>query len=115
MHRTDLRVGHSYFRGTRRNDSFPASAIARYANDPDLDAVEWQWTIADVVMAVLAVGLRLQHLGEHPEPFWARSGARALVGRQAPEHVLARRRSPGLSCALRTSLRTSLHTTSALR
>jgi SAM-dependent methyltransferase len=69
---------HDYFGGTRVNDTFPASAIARYGTgsgpDHDLDAVEWQWTLADVVTAVLAARLELRHLGEHPQPFWRPSG-----------------------------------------
>jgi len=74
---------HGYFGGTRVNDTFPASAIERYAADsggspggPGLDAVEWQWTLADVVTAVLDAGLELRHLAEHPEPFWRPDGAR---------------------------------------
>ena len=64
--RSDL----SYFGGTRPNDSFPASAIKRFDPDSRTQAIEWQWTMADVVMALLDAGLRLVKLGEHPEPFW---------------------------------------------
>jgi len=66
---TSLVPGRSYFGGTRANDSFPASAIARYS-DSDLEAVEQQWTLADIVNAVVSAGLSIVHLGEHAEPFW---------------------------------------------
>ena len=69
----DARRG--YFGGTRVNETFPASAIEQYGPDEQLDAVEWQWTLADVVSAVLAAGLEPRHLGEHPEPFWRPAGA----------------------------------------
>jgi SAM-dependent methyltransferase len=65
-----LVAGRSYFGGTRINDTFPASAIERFSSGQPPKAVEWQWTIADVVSAVLSAGLRLEHLGEYPEPFW---------------------------------------------
>jgi SAM-dependent methyltransferase len=65
-----VRSDRSYFGGTRLNDSFPASAIERFAPDSGAEAIEWQWTLADVVNAVLDAGLRLDRLGEHPEPFW---------------------------------------------
>jgi SAM-dependent methyltransferase len=65
-----VRSDRSYFGGTRPNDSFPASAIERFAPNSRAEAVEWQWTLADVVNAVLDAGLRVDRLGEHPEPFW---------------------------------------------
>jgi SAM-dependent methyltransferase len=67
---------HGYFGGTRVNDTFPASAIARFDDGDglDLDAVEWQWTLADVATAILDAGLELRHLAEHPEPFWRPAG-----------------------------------------
>lgn len=66
----NLRGDRSYFGGTRANDSFPQSAIARYGEDPSLRATEWQWTIGDLVNAVVDAGLRILRLEEHPEPFW---------------------------------------------
>ena len=65
-----VRSDRSYFGGTRPNDSFPASAIKRFGPDSLTQAIEWQWTMADVVMALLDAGLQLVQLGEHPEPFW---------------------------------------------
>jgi SAM-dependent methyltransferase len=59
---------HGYFGGTRLNDTFPASAIARFGGADA--AVEWQWTLADIVTALLDAGLVLLHLAEHPDPFW---------------------------------------------
>jgi SAM-dependent methyltransferase len=59
----------SYFGGTRANDTFPASAISRFGGD-GLHAVEWQWTLADIVNSVIGAGMTLAHLGEHPDPFW---------------------------------------------
>lgn len=65
-----LRPDRSYFHHTRVNDTFPASAIERYAAQPGVDAVEWQWTLADVVNSLIDAGLQLEQLYEHPEPFW---------------------------------------------
>jgi SAM-dependent methyltransferase len=70
-----VRDDRSYFASARVNDTFPASAIARYAEGEAPDAVEWQWTLADVVNAVVGAGLVIEHLGEHPEPFWRPGGA----------------------------------------
>lgn len=64
-----LNAGQSYFGGDRTNDTFPASAIRRFGGD-DVRAVERQWTLADIVMSVIASGLTLEHLGEYGEPFW---------------------------------------------
>ena len=62
----------SYFRGTRPNTSFPASAIARFtdAGDAAPPAIEHQWPLSTIVGALLDAGLVLRHLGEHAEPFW---------------------------------------------
>lgn len=73
--RSDL----SYFGGTRPNDGFPASAIKRFGPDSRTQAIEWQWTMADVVMALLDAGLQLVQLGEHPEPFWRPADARTVA------------------------------------
>ncbi|HEX9890198.1 MAG TPA: methyltransferase domain-containing protein [Nitriliruptorales bacterium] len=72
--RTTVRSDGSYFGGTRVNDSFPASAIERFSSDPSVQALEWQWTMADVVNTILSHGLELLHLGEYPEPFWRPDG-----------------------------------------
>lgn len=74
-----IRGDRSYFGGTRTNDSSPASAIERFSPGTDDVATEWQWTLADVVTAILRAGLQLQHLGEHSEPFWRPTDAGAVA------------------------------------
>ena len=54
-----VRPDRSYFGPSHVNDSFPA-----------LGAREWQWTLGQVVTAVVDAGLQLRHLGEYAEPFW---------------------------------------------
>lgn len=68
--RASLVTGASYFGGTRVNDTFPASAIRRFSDDESVEAVEWQWTLGDIVSSIIAAGLTIEHLGEHAEPFW---------------------------------------------
>lgn len=68
--RPGIRPDVSYFGGTRANDTFPASGITTRAPGSGLVAIERQWTLADVVTALLSEGLVLDHLGEYPEPFW---------------------------------------------
>jgi hypothetical protein len=46
-----------------RGDTFPARG-----------AVEWQWTLGQIVTAVAAAGMEILHLGEYPEPFWRAGG-----------------------------------------
>ncbi len=64
-----LNAVQSYFGGDRLNDTFPASAIRRFGGD-GVEAVERQWTLADIVMSAIGSGLVIEHLGEHGEPFW---------------------------------------------
>ena len=59
-----------YFGGTRPNTSFPATAVARFADGDAPDAIEQQWSLAAILSALLRAGLVVEHLGEHPEPFW---------------------------------------------
>ena len=54
-----VRPDRSYFAGSHVNDSFPA-----------LGAVEWQWSLGELVTALASAGLAVQRLAEHPEPFW---------------------------------------------
>jgi SAM-dependent methyltransferase len=54
-----IRPDRNYFDGTFVNDSFPANG-----------AVEWQWTLGQVVTSVARAGLRMRQLVEYPEPFW---------------------------------------------
>jgi hypothetical protein len=85
----------SYFAGTRVNDTFPASAIRRFSDDAELEAVESQWTLGDIVTSVARAGLVLEHLGEHAEPFWRpgdRHDAAAWDGRLPNSFTLVARR-----------------------
>lgn len=54
-----VRADRSYFARSHVNDTFPARG-----------AVEHQRTLAELVTAVLAAGFTIEHLAEHPEPFW---------------------------------------------
>lgn len=56
---TRLRPDRSYFGPWHVNDSFPARG-----------AVEWQWTLGQIISAVISAGLTVLHVAEHPEPFW---------------------------------------------
>ena len=53
-------------------------ARAREGN-PARVATEWQWTLGQMVAAVVAVGMELLSLGEYPEPFWRLGGASAAA------------------------------------
>lgn len=63
-----IRPDRSYFARSHVNDTFPANG-----------AVEWQWTLGQIVTAVAAAGMELLHLGEYPEPFWRMGGAAAAA------------------------------------
>ena len=58
----------SYFSRTVTNDTFPGGG-----------AVQWQWTLGEVVTAVVAAGLTVLHLAEYPEPFWRPAGVSAAA------------------------------------
>lgn len=63
-----IRADRSYFARTHVNDTFPARRIT-----------EWQWTLGQIVTAVIAVGLELLSLAEYPQPFWEPAGVRAAA------------------------------------
>ena len=63
-----IRPDRSYFARCHVNDTFPANG-----------AVEWQWTLGQIVTTVAAVGMEILHLGEHPEPFWRAGGVAAAA------------------------------------
>ena len=63
-----IREDRSYFARSHVNDTFPARG-----------AVEWQWTLGQVVTAVAAAGMEILHLGEYPEPFWRPGGVSAAA------------------------------------
>ncbi|HEY3686291.1 MAG TPA: class I SAM-dependent methyltransferase [Streptosporangiaceae bacterium] len=63
-----IRPDRGYFARRHVNDTFPANG-----------AVEWQWTLGQIVTAVVAAGLEIRHLGEYPEPFWRAGGVTAAA------------------------------------
>jgi SAM-dependent methyltransferase len=58
-----VREDRSYFAPSHVNDTFPARG-----------ATEHQRTLAELVMTLLGAGFALEHLAEHPEPFWQPDG-----------------------------------------
>lgn len=68
--RPRVRPDRSYFARSHVNDTFPGGG-----------AVEWQWTLGQVVSALAAAGLVVLRLTEHPEPFWRPGGADAAAWR----------------------------------
>jgi hypothetical protein len=46
---------------------------------PPAARVEWQWTLGEIVTAVVAAGLEILSLGEYPEPFWRASSVSAAA------------------------------------
>lgn len=65
--------GRGYFdQGARANEGFPASAVARFTPQGDIipTAWEWQWTLGEVVSAVVGANLQVERLEEHPSHFW---------------------------------------------
>ena len=80
-----IRPDRSYFGPGHRNDTFPGNG-----------AVEWQWSLGQVVNAVVGAGLEVRHLSEHPEPFWRPADVDAAAWRgRLPNAfmLLARRRT----------------------
>lgn len=66
-----VRSDRGYFERSHVNDSFPANG-----------ATEHQRTLAEIVMATLGAGFGIEHLAEHPDPFWVPAdGAAAWDGR----------------------------------
>ena len=65
-----VRPDRSYFAHSHVNDTFPGGG-----------AVEWQWTLGQVVTALSAAGLVVLRLVEHPEPFWRPGGVDAAAWR----------------------------------
>lgn len=63
-----LRTDRGYFDAQHVNDSFPAHG-----------AVEWQWTLGEIVTAVVRAGLEIRELVEHAEPFWRPAEVKAAV------------------------------------
>ncbi|MGF0114946.1 class I SAM-dependent methyltransferase [Promicromonospora sp. Marseille-Q5078] len=63
-----VRPDRGYFERSHVNDSFPAHG-----------AVERQHTLAEIVMACRRAGFDLEHLEEHPDPFWRPGGTTAAA------------------------------------
>lgn len=78
-----IRGDRGYFARSHVNDSFPAGG-----------AVEWQWTLGDLVTAVVRAGLEIVSLSEYPEPFWRMGGVAAAAwdGRLPNSFALLARR-----------------------
>jgi hypothetical protein len=78
-----IRPDRDYFGRCHVNDTFPARG-----------AVEWQWTLGQIINAVISAGLDVLHVAEHPEPFWRPQNVTAAAWRgQLPNSftLLARR------------------------
>jgi hypothetical protein len=54
-----VRPDRSYFARSHINDSFPARG-----------AREWQWSLGEIITAVVSAGLEILTLTEYAEPFW---------------------------------------------
>jgi SAM-dependent methyltransferase len=65
---TRLRHDRSYFARSHQNDTYPARG-----------ATEWQWTLGQVITAIIGAGLQIRHVAEHPEPFWRSHGVTAAA------------------------------------
>jgi ubiquinone/menaquinone biosynthesis C-methylase UbiE len=63
-----IRGDRSYFAESHINDSFPANG-----------AREWQWTLGEIVTAIVSEGLRIKVLEEYAEPFWRPGGVQAAA------------------------------------
>lgn len=63
-----VRADRSYFAPSHVNDTFPGNG-----------AVEHQNTLSTIVMACRRAGFEIEHLEEHPEPFWRPEGIGAAA------------------------------------
>lgn len=54
-----IRPDRGYFGRSHVNDTYPARG-----------AVEWQWTLGEIVSSVVSADFEVLHLDEYPEPFW---------------------------------------------
>lgn len=79
-----IRADRSYFDRSHVNDTFPGNG-----------AVEWQWTLGEIVNTVVAAGMDIRHLFEYPEPFWRAGGVSAAAwnGRLPNSFALLARRT----------------------
>ena len=79
-----IRPDRDYFARSHVNDTFPSRG-----------AVEWQWTLGQIINAVISAGLEVLHVSEHAEPFWQPADVAAAVwrGRLPNSFMLLARRS----------------------
>jgi SAM-dependent methyltransferase len=79
-----IRPDRNYFGRCHVNDTYPARG-----------AVEWQWTLGQIINAVIFAGLDVLHVSEHAEPFWKPEGVAAAAwrGRLPNSFTLVARRS----------------------
>jgi SAM-dependent methyltransferase len=79
-----IRPDRDYFARSHVNDTFPARG-----------ATEWQWTLGEIINAVISAGLDVRHVSEHAEPFWrwADVDAAAWRGRLPNTFMLLARRN----------------------
>jgi hypothetical protein len=75
-----LRRDRNYFGRCHQNDTFPARG-----------AVEWQWTLGQIINAIIVAGLDVLHVAEHPEPFWRPQNVEAGA---ASQHLQLARTAP---------------------
>jgi SAM-dependent methyltransferase len=79
-----IRPDRSYFARSHVNDTFPAHG-----------AVEWQWSLGQIITAVASAGLEVLVVEEYADPFWQPAGTAAAAWRgRLPNSfaLLARRR-----------------------
>jgi hypothetical protein len=79
-----IRTDRTYFGRSHVNDTFPARG-----------AVEWQWTLGEIINAVISAGFEVLDVTEHADPFWRPQGVAAAAWRgQLPNcfSLLAQRR-----------------------
>ena len=65
-----IRADRSYFGRCHDNNTVP-----------DRGAVQWQWTLGQIINAVIAARLEVRHVGERAEPFWWPHSKRAAAWR----------------------------------
>ena len=84
---TVIRPDRSHFSRSHVNDTYPAGG-----------ALEWQWTLGEIVTAIAEADLELLTLIEHPEPFWRPGNidAAAWNGQLPNSYSLLARRRPGV-------------------
>jgi hypothetical protein len=82
-----VRPDRSYFARRHVNDTFPGRG-----------AVEWQWTLGEIVNVLVSAGLQVRYLAEYPEPFWQPDGVTAAAWQGAlPNSFALLARKPGSS------------------